>query len=76
MSCIRVLERHKRFIKGRKNVKAILIVSFNIRGVIMIEWIPEGQKVNQKYSLEVLTKLSELRKKKLELWNKRSWILH
>jgi tRNA A37 threonylcarbamoyladenosine biosynthesis protein TsaE len=26
-------------------------------GVIMIEWVPEGQMVNQKYYLEVLSKL-------------------
>jgi hypothetical protein len=35
-----------------------------------IEWVSEGQTVNQKYYLEVLTKLRErVRKKK-------SWILH
>jgi hypothetical protein len=39
------------------NVMAMMIVFFNIRGVIMIEWVPEGQMVNQKYYLEVLTKL-------------------
>jgi hypothetical protein len=38
---------------------------------------PEGQTVNQKYYLEVLTKLREqVRKKRPELWKKKSWILH
>jgi hypothetical protein len=34
--------------EGRENVKAMMIVFFNIRGVIMIEWVDEGQTVNQK----------------------------
>jgi hypothetical protein len=52
-------------------------VFFNIRGVIMIEWVPEGQTINQKYYLEVLTKLREqVRKKRLHLWKKKSRILH
>jgi hypothetical protein len=50
---------------------------FDTRGVVMIEWVPEGQTVNQKYYLEVLTKLRErMRKKWPELWKKKSWILH
>jgi hypothetical protein len=55
----------------------MMIVFFDIRGVIMIEWVPEGQTVNQKCYLRVLTKLREReRKKRLEMWNKKSWILH
>jgi hypothetical protein len=42
--------------EDRENVKA-MTVFFNIRGIIMIEWVPEGQTVNQKYYLEVLPKL-------------------
>jgi hypothetical protein len=43
----------------------------------MIEWVPEGQTVIQKYYLEVLTKLRErVRKKRPDLWKKKSWILH
>jgi hypothetical protein len=42
----------------------------------MIEWVPDSQMVNQKYYLEVLTKLWEgVRKKRSELWKKK-WILH
>jgi hypothetical protein len=38
---------------------------------------PEGQTVNQKYYLEVLTMLQEwVRQKRPELWKKKSWILH
>jgi hypothetical protein len=61
----------------KSNVKAMMIVFFTIRGIIMIEWVPEGQTVNQNYYLEVLTKLRErVRKKRPELWKKKSWILH
>jgi histone-lysine N-methyltransferase SETMAR len=43
----------------------------------VIEWVPKGQMVNRKYYLEVLTKLWErVRKKRQELWKKKSWILH
>jgi hypothetical protein len=77
MSRTQVLEQHKRFVEGRANVKAMMIVFFNIRGVIMIEWVPEGQTFNQKYCLEVLTKLRErVRKKSSDSWKKDSWILH
>jgi hypothetical protein len=57
-------------------VKAMMIVFFEIRDVIMIEWAPEGEKITQKYYLEVLTKLRErVRKKRSYLWKKK-WILH
>jgi hypothetical protein len=56
------------------NVKAMIIVLFDIRGIIMIEWVPEGPTVNQKYYLEVLTKLRERVRKRL--WKKKSWVLH
>jgi hypothetical protein len=38
-------------------LKVMMIIFFDNRGIIMIEWVPEGQMVNQKYYLEVLTKL-------------------
>jgi hypothetical protein len=42
-----------------------------------IEWVPEGQTVNQKYYLEVLIKLLErVKKNRTELWKKESWSLH
>jgi hypothetical protein len=57
MSRTRVLEWHRRFMEGRQNVKTMMIVVFNIRGVIMIEWVPEGDTVNQKYNSEIPIKL-------------------
>jgi hypothetical protein len=66
--------------KGRMSkskVKRMMIVFFNIRGVIMIQWVPEGQTFIQKYYLEVLTKFREgVRTERPELWKEKSWILH
>jgi hypothetical protein len=77
MSRTRFLEWQKRFKEGGENVNATMIVFFNIRSVIMIEWVPEGQTVNRKYYLEVLTKLRErVRKKRWDLCKKKSCILH
>jgi hypothetical protein len=62
------LTKNEKSMNDKSNMKAMTIIFFNIRGVIMIEWVPEGQTVNQKYYLEVLTKLRErVRKKRLEL---------
>jgi predicted nucleotidyltransferase len=66
--------RMKKSENQKSNVKTMMIVFVNIRGVIMIEWVPEGQTVNQKYYLEVLSKLRErvrVRKKVPEMWKKK-----
>jgi hypothetical protein len=39
-------------------------IAFQLIRIIMNEWVPEGQTVNLKYYLEVLTKLQELVEKK------------
>jgi hypothetical protein len=51
--------RMKKARMSRLKVKAMMIVFFDMRGVIMIDWVPAGQAVTQKYCLEVLTKLQE-----------------
>ena len=80
LSRARVFEWCKRFSEGRESIlkfKAMLIVFFDINGILMTEWIPEGQTVNQTYYLSVLATLREwVRKKRPELWKNNSWILH
>jgi len=39
--------RKKKARMSKSKFKAILIVFFDIRGVIYIDWVPEGQTVNQ-----------------------------
>jgi transposase len=51
-------------------------LKFKAMGIVMTEWVPSGQTVNQQYYLEVLTKLLErVRRKRPELW-RNGWILH
>jgi len=37
----------------------MMIVFFDIRGIVHVAWVPEGQTVNQVYYKEVLTNLHE-----------------
>ena len=50
---------------------------FYIRSGVMVEWLPEGQTVNQHYYIEVLTRLRKLmRKKRPNLSKINIWMLH
>jgi len=54
---------------SRSKFKSMLIIFFDIQGIVIAEWVPSGQTVNQQYCVEVLTKLHErVRRKRLELW--------
>jgi hypothetical protein len=58
--------------KARISKSQVKAVFFDVRGIIMIDKVPEGQTANQKYYLEALTKLrQQVRKKRLVLWKKR-----
>jgi hypothetical protein len=68
--------RPKKARMSRSQFKAMLIVFFYIQGIVMAEWVPRGQTVNQQYYIEVLTKLRQrVRRKRPELW-RNGWILH
>ena len=61
---------------SRSKFKAMSIVFIDIQGIVMAEWVPSGQTVNQPYYIEVLTKLHErVRRKQPELW-RNGWTLH
>ena len=50
---------------------------FDIRGIVHMDWVPEGQTVNQIYYKEVLTNLREwVRWRRPEMWQNSSWVLH
>jgi len=56
--------------------KTTLIVFCDIQSIVMAEWVPSSQTVNQQNYIEVLTKLHEhVRRKWPELW-RNGWILH
>ena len=55
----------------------MMIVFFDIRGIVHVDWVPEGQTVNQVYYKEVLAILRErVRRKRPEMWKNVSWVLH
>jgi len=50
---------------------------FILEGIVLYEFVPTGQTVNQAYYLEVLGRLRDkVRRKRPELFASNSWILH
>ena len=48
----------------------------DIRGIVHVDWVPEGQTVNQVYCKEVLTNIREgVRRRRPEMWKNGSWVL-
>ena len=69
--------RKKKARMSKSKFKAMMIVFFDIRGVIYIDWVPEGQTVKQVYYKNVLTNLRErVRRRRPDMWKNASWILH
>jgi hypothetical protein len=66
--------------KARMNcssIKTMFIKFFNISVIVHRDFIPQGQTVNTKFYCEVLRHLREnIRRKQLDLWCVRNWILH
>jgi hypothetical protein len=61
---------------SKSKIKTMLVDFFDIQGIIMTQYVPPGQTVNQAYYIELLTKLrGKIRRKRAELW-KNGWILH
>jgi len=55
----------------------MLIIFFDICGLVHHEFIPTGKTVNKKHYLEFLKRLCEkIRQKRPEMWKNNSWILH
>jgi len=54
------LPRQKKARQSKSKFKAMMIFFFSdIRGIVHVAWVPEGQTVNQVYYKEVLTNLRE-----------------
>ena len=69
--------RQKKARQSISKFKAMMIVFFDIRGIVHVDWVPEGQTVNQDYYKEVLTNLHEwVRRRRSEKWKNGSWVLH
>lgn len=69
--------RAKKARQVRSNVKVLLTVFFDCRGVVHHEFLSQGRTVNKEYYLEVMRRLREaIRKKRPDLWKNNSWLLH
>jgi len=59
------------------NVKLMLTIFFDYRGVVHQEYAPQGQNINKEYYLEVLRRFRDaVRRKRPDLWAAGTWDLH
>jgi len=69
--------RPKKARQSRSATKSMLIVFFDIRGIVHHEFVPEGQTENAEFYCNVLRCLREdIRRKRPELWCAGNWLLH
>ncbi|UYV72760.1 hypothetical protein LAZ67_10000554 [Cordylochernes scorpioides] len=69
--------RPKKARQVRSNVKVLLTVFFDCRGVVHHEFLPQGKTVNKEYYLQVMRNLREaIRQKRPDLWKNKNWLLH
>lgn len=69
--------RTKKSRKSRSNVKTMLIVFFDSRGIVHKEFVPPGQRVNGNFYVEVLTRLrARVARVRPDLAQGGRWILH
>jgi len=67
----------KKACQVRSNVKSMLIVFFDIQGIVQKEFIPPSQTINGKFYCEVLKQLGEgIRRKRPDKWKKNNLFLH
>lgn len=63
--------------QSKSKVKVMLTVFFDYEGVVHHEFLPEGQSVNKEYYVAVMRRLREaIRRKRPNLWQNNSWLLH
>ncbi|UYV83122.1 hypothetical protein LAZ67_22002308 [Cordylochernes scorpioides] len=69
--------RPKKARQVRWNVKVLLTVFFDCRGVVHHEFLPQGRTVNKEYYLQVMRNLrGAIRQKRPDLWKNKNWLLH
>lgn len=69
--------RPKKARMSRSNVKTLLIVFFDYKGIVHHEYAPSGQTVNKEYYIEVLRRLRDaIRRRRPDLHASGQWQLH
>jgi len=63
--------------QARSNIKSMLIIFLDIRGIVHKEFLSPGQTVIGKFYCEVLRRLRQnVRCKRPEMWKNGNWLLH
>ena len=69
--------RPKKARQVQSKVKVMLIVFFDVEGIVHYEYIPQGQTVNQQFYLQVLKRLRlAVSRKRPQKWVAGAWALH
>ena len=69
--------RPKKARMSQSNIKVMLVVFFDWKGIVHHEFVPRGQAVNKQLYQEVLACLMDaVRRKRPELWENQTWMLH
>ena len=62
---------------SQSKIKVMLVVFFDWKGIVHHEFVPRGQMVNRQFYQEVLARLRvAVRRKRPELWENQTWMLH
>jgi len=62
---------------SRSKIKVLLVVFFDWKGTVHHEFVPRGQIVNKQLYQKGLVHLRDaVRRKRPELWENQTWILH
>ena len=65
-----------RCVRTFSSISKLLIAFFNARGIVHMEFLPQGQTVNQHVYKEILRRLlRSVHEKRRELWQDNAWLL-
>lgn len=69
--------RPKKALQVRSATKSMIVVFFDIKGIVHREFVPRGQTVNAQFYCDVLRRLREdIRRKRPDQWRANNWVLH
>ena len=62
---------------SKSKIKVMLIAFFDIKGIVHLEFLTQGQTVNQNVYKEILRCLMRsVWDKRRDLWENNAWVLH